>query len=286
MSKQTVRKEKQQERYSTFQVLSRLAKYTFRPALFVPLIIAVVISGTVDITMPTVMGKAIDAIVGPGNVNFAYVLKAAVTMLIFYIVGAGMNYVFNMLSNKAANRAVRDIRRDAYDKLSILPLKYYDTKAHGDIQSRFINDADMVGDGLVQGVAQLLSGIINIVGSLIFMLILSPVVTLAVLVVTSITFLTASAITKMSNKYFRAQQALVGRLNGLSEELIQGAKTVKLFNYEKRSQQRFDEINSELNITGRRAQFAGALTNPTTRFVNHLAYISAVSYTHLRAHET
>lgn len=161
-------------------------------------------------------------------------------MLIFYIVGAGMNYVFNMLSNKAANRAVRDIRRDAYDKLSILPLKYYDTKAHGDIQSRFINDADMVGDGLVQGVAQLLSGIINIVGSLIFMLILSPVVTLAVLVVTSITFLTASAITKMSNKYFRAQQALVGRLNGLSEELIQGAKTVKLFNYEKRSQQRFD----------------------------------------------
>ncbi len=274
MSKQTVRKEKQQERYSTFQVLSRLAKYTFRPALFVPLIIAVVISGTVDITMPTVMGKAIDAIVGPGNVNFAYVLKAAVTMLIFYIVGAGMNYVFNMLSNKAANRAVRDIRRDAYDKLSILPLKYYDTKAHGDIQSRFINDADMVGDGLVQGVAQLLSGIINIVGSLIFMLILSPVVTLAVLVVTSITFLTASAITKMSNKYFRAQQALVGRLNGLSEELIQGAKTVKLFNYEKRSQQRFDEINSELNITGRRAQFAGALTNPTTRFVNHLAYIS------------
>lgn len=126
----------------------------------------------------------------------------------------------------------------------------------------------------MQGVAQLLSGIINIVGSLIFMLILSPVVTLAVLVVTSITFLTASAITKMSNKYFRAQQALVGRLNGLSEELIQGAKTVKLFNYEKRSQQRFDEINSELNITGRRAQFAGALTNPTTRFVNHLAYIS------------
>lgn len=75
MSKQTVRKEKQQERYSTFQVLSRLAKYTFRPALFVPLIIAVVISGAVDITMPTVMGKAIDAIVGPGNVNFAYVLK-------------------------------------------------------------------------------------------------------------------------------------------------------------------------------------------------------------------
>ena len=260
-----------EERYTTLQVLSRLAKYTFRPALFLPLIAAVIISGAVDITMPTIMGRAIDAIVGPGNVDFAYVLKAAVTMLIFYIVGAGMNYVFNMLSNKAANRAVRDIRRDAYDKLSVLPLKYYDTKAHGDIQSRFINDADMVGDGLVQGVAQLLSGIISIVGSLIFMLLLSPVVTLAVLVVTSITFLTASAITKMSNKYFRAQQALVGSLNGVAEELIHGAKTVKLFNYEKRSQQRFDKINGELNIIGRRAQFAGALTNPATRFVNHLA---------------
>ncbi len=262
------------DKLSTSKILLRLAKYTFKPALFVPLIIAVVIGGTIDITMPFLLGRAIDNIIGPNDVHFALIAKIVTAMLIFYTVSAVLNYIFNFLSNKAANRAVRDIRKDAYDKLSSLPLRYYDTNAHGDIQSRFINDADMIGEGLVQGVAQLLSGVINIVGSLVFMLILSVPVTLAVLLVTSVTFFTASAITRMSNKYFRRQQALVGELNGLSDELIQGAKTVKLFNYEDKAQQRFDDINNELNKVGRRAQFAGALTNPTTRFVNHLAYIS------------
>lgn len=265
---------KQNVKYKTSAVLVRLARYILRPSLFIPMAVAVTAGGAVDITMPFLLGRAIDKIVGPGNVDFAYILKIALAMLVFYCVSAVLNYIFNFLANKAANLAVRDIRSDAYAHLASLPLRYYDTNAHGDIQSRFINDADMVGDGLVQGVAQLLSGVISIVGSLIFMLVISPPVTLAVLLVTSVTFVTASAITRMSDKYFKRQQALVGGLTGLAEELIQGAKAVKLFGYEETAQRRFDAINGELNVTGRRAQFAGALTNPTTRFVNHLAYIS------------
>ena len=165
------------------------------------------------------------------------------------------------------------MRQKAFEHLQRLPLRYYDTTAQGDIVSRFINDADTMVDGLLQGITQLFYGIVIIVGTLLFMLSQSVAVTLIVILVTSLNFVVANVVTRTSAKYFAGTQMLVGELNGYAQEIIGGYKTVKTFGYEAEAQKHFDAINAKLYRAGQKSQFAGSLTDPTTRFVNNLAYI-------------
>lgn len=232
------------------------------------------VASAADITSPFLTGRAIDHIVGAGNVDFAAVLKIALVLLALGIVLSAGTFFTGMLTHRCVQRIVRDIRDDAAERMMRLPLEVYDRNSHGDIISRFVNDTTAIADGLIDGIIQLFTGVVVIVGSLTFMLIISPVVTLVVLAVTSLTFLVAMTVTRLSNRYFKSQQAITGELTGLTEEIIGGVETVKAFAYEETAATRFGEINRRLYTTGQKAQFASSLTNPTTRFVNYLAYIA------------
>ncbi len=232
------------------------------------------VASAADITSPFLTGRAIDHIVGAGNVDFAAVLKIALVLLALGIVLSAGTFFTGMLTHRCVQQIVRDIRDDAAERMMRLPLEVYDRNSHGDIISRFVNDTTAIADGLIDGIIQLFTGVVVIVGSLTFMLIISPVVTLVVLAVTSLTFLVAMTVTRLSNRYFKSQQAITGELTGLTEEIIGAVETVKAFAYEETAATRFGEINRRLYTTGQKAQFASSLTNPTTRFVNYLAYIA------------
>ncbi len=244
-----------------------------KKGLAVAAVCAVLASG-MEIVGPFLTGRAIDHIVGPGQVDYGAILGYLVALGVLYVFFSVFQYLVSYLSYACAHRMVRAIRADADDRLMKLPLSYYDRSASGDVISRFVNDATAIADGLVDGITQLLTGAVTILGTLGFMLYISPVVTLVVLLVTSITFFVARTVTRLSNKHFKAQQALTGELGGLVEEMVGGVRTVKAYSYEDRAADRFAEINGRLYTAGQKAQFASSLTNPTTRFVNYLAYIA------------
>lgn len=225
------------------------------------------------IIAPFYTGKAIDNIVSKGNVNFGAILKVVVLLAVIYAISAIFQWLLSVFTSIISNRTVRDIRQQAFDKINTLSLKYYDTHPHGDIISRLTNDIDSVSEGLLQGITQLFSGVITLVGSFVFMVKLSPIITLVVVIITPLCFLISSFIAKRSRKMFREQSKTLGELNGYIEEIIGNQKIVKAFNYEERSQQNFEEINARLYECGQMAQFYSSLTNPATRFVNNTAYV-------------
>ena len=253
----------------------RLLGYTGQKKgmLFVIALCALVAS-TLDIIFPFFVGTAIDSILSPGNVNFAVIFQILCILAVMLLVQVLFARFMAYLSYAAASRIVAKLRREAFDHLSRLPLSYYDTHSHGDLTSRFVNDCEAIHEGLMQGFLQLFSGLVTIVGSLCFMLYMSWKITLVVLGVTGLTFVVAMVVTKLSNKYFRRQQALVGELSGIAGEMIGGLRVVKAYGYETRASRQFDEVNNRLYTDGQKAQFVSSLTNPTTRFVGHLAYIA------------
>lgn len=256
-------------------ILRTLLRYAARQkAGFVWILISAVLASSIEIAAPFLVGSAIDRLAGPGQVEFQAVLGYLILLAVLYILFSLFTYIANFLSYRSAQRMVREIRSDTYDRLAKLPLRHYDTHPHGDTISRFVNDATTIADGLVEGITQLFTGSVTIVGTLVFMLRISLPVTAVVIGVTSLTFVVANRITKFSNLHFKNQQAITGELGGLVEELVGGLRTVKAFSYENTAAERFEEINSRLYTAGQKAQFGGSLTNPTTRFVNYLAYIA------------
>ena len=242
-------------------------------ALFICIMLCACAVGAVDIAAPYLIGKAIDEMAPAGAVNFTAIFRILWILVLCYTGHALFKYLMQMLSVRTAYRIVEQMRQRAFEHLQRLPLRYYDTTAQGDIVSRFINDADTMVDGLLQGITQLFYGIVIIVGTLLFMLSQSVAVTVIVILVTSLNFVVANVVTRTSAKHFAGTQMLVGELNGYAQEIIGGYKTVKTFGYEEEAQKRFDAINARLYRAGQKSQFAGSLTNPTTRFVNNLAYI-------------
>ena len=236
--------------------------------------VCAVLASAAEITAPFLTGRAIDRIVGPGQVDFPGILRYLIVLGALYVLFSVLQYLVGYLSYACAHKIARAIRADANERLSRLPLSFYDSASSGDVISRFVNDATAIADGLVEGITQLLTGAFTILGTLGFMLYISPVVTLVVLAVTSLTFFVARAVTRLSNRHFKSQQALTGELGGLVEEMVSGIRTVKAYSYEARAGERFRQINQKLYVAGQKAQFASSLTNPTTRFVNYLAYIA------------
>ncbi len=255
-------------------VIKRMLKYINKSRKYVlGALICAVFSNILMIVGPFIIGKGVDQIAGKGQVNFKQIMYIAFIIAALYIISAVFQWSLQVLTSKLANRTVEQLRNDVFIHVTKMPLEYYDRNPHGDIMSRLTNDMEYISEGIFQSVTQFVTGIISILGSLIFMFIINPYITLVVIVMTPVTFIIASFITKRSSKYFKKQSGINGELNGFIEEMIGSQKVVKAFNYEQRAQEKFEEINNRLYNTGRWAQFYSSLVNPSTRLVNNITYV-------------
>lgn len=255
-------------------ILKRLLKYIIKNKLYViGALICAFFSNILMIVGPFIIGKGVDNIVNKGNVNFEQVKYYASIIIVLYLISAIFQWSLQVFTSKLSNKTVEGLRRDVFEQVTKMPLKFFDTNSHGDIMARLTSDIENISEGIFQSVTQFVTGIISIVGSLVFMFILSPIITLVVIVMTPITFIIASFITRRSAKMFKEQSNLVGELNGFIEEIIGNQNVVKAFNYEEKTQDKFEEINNSLYKSGRWAQFYSSLVNPSTRLVNNITYV-------------
>lgn len=254
-------------------VLKRLLNYT-KPYMkyLILAFISAIISVTCSLFTPVLIGKGIDYIVGPDNVNFIDIKMILLYLTIAIVISALFQWIMTFCTNRITYETVKDLRVTAFHKLSKVPLKYIDGKSHGDIINSIVNDIDQISDGLLQGFAQLFTGVVTIIGTLVFMLSINPTIAVVVVILTPLSFFVASFISKHTYWKFREQSQIRGELTGLIEEMIGNQKVVKTFQHEKKSQERFEEINSRLYHCGVMAQFYSSLTNPSTRFVNGVVY--------------
>lgn len=252
------------------KLYSYVAEYK---GLMSALIAAALLANAFALAAPFVSGRAIDFIKGENSVDFAMVSKFCAVLLAVYLLNGGFTWVMTFFTNVLSNRTIEKIRRDAFFKIENLPLKFFDNHSHGDIISRLTNDIDSVSEGLLQGITQVFSGIVTVLGSLVMMFMLSPKITVCVVVITIVCFFVSKAIATNSGKMFRLQAQTTGELNGYVSENVSNLRIVKAFGYEDRSVQNFSGINSRLYDCGQKAQFYSSLVNPTTRYINNIAYI-------------
>jgi ATP-binding cassette subfamily B multidrug efflux pump len=238
------------------------------------LILAALLANAFALAAPYISGRAIDFVKGENNVDFVMVSKICAILFAVYLLNGGFTWVMTFFTNVLSNRTIEKIRRDAFFKIEKLPLKFFDNHSHGDIISRLTNDIDSVSEGLLQGITQVFSGVVTVFGSLVLMFMLSPKITACVVIITIICFFVSKAIATNSGRMFRLQASTTGDLNGYSSEMISNLKIVKAFGYEKQSAKNFGKINSTLYDCGQKAQFYSSLVNPTTRYINNIAYIS------------
>lgn len=251
------------------EVLKYIKKYMFYVALSV-----IFAAATVAMTLyvPILTGDAIDLIVGKGNVDFSAVYAIIKKIIIVVGLTALSQWIMNICNNKITYGVIRDIRKDAFEKLEILPLKYIDSHSHGDIVSRVITDVDTFADGLLMGFTQLFTGVITILGTLIFMLTINVKITFVVVLITPISLFVASFIAKKTYRMFRLQSETRGEQTALIDEMIGNQKVVQAFGHEDEALEQFDEINGRLQKWSLKAIFFSSITNPSTRFVNSLVY--------------
>ena len=257
------------------KTLSKLNSYIAGNRKYLILvIISALLANIFMLVAPYISGRAIDFIKGENNVDFPMVAKIIGILFAVYVLNALFTWGMTVFTNALSNHSIEKMRKDAFGKISKLPLKFFDGHSHGDIISRLTNDIDAVSEGLLQGITQLFSGIVTVVGSLVLMFLLDWRITLCVIVITIICIFVSKAIATNSGKMFRLQAQTIGELNGYVSETVGNLKVVKAFGYEDKSSEVFGEINSRLYDCGQKAQFYSSLVNPTTRYINNLAYIS------------
>ena len=222
--------------------------------------------------IPILTGNAVDCILGPGQVDFAGILVILKKMAVIILLTAIVQWLMNACNNKITYQVIRDVRDEAFRKLEILPLKYIDSHAHGDIVSRIIADVDQFSDGLLMGFTQLFTGVITIIGTLLFMISINVTTTLIVVVLTPLSFFIANFIAKRTFKMSKLQSETRGEQTALIDEMIGNEKVVKAFSREEKVIEQFDEVNNRLEKASVKAIFFSSLTNPCTRFVNSLVY--------------
>ena len=222
--------------------------------------------------LPILIGQAVDLIVAPGQVEFSAIARLLLKMGILIGATALSQWIMNACNNRITYRTVRDIRSDAFARLEILPLRYIDAHSYGEIVSRMIADVDQFADGLLMGFTQFFTGVLTIVGTLLFMLWMNPVITLVVVVITPVSLFVAGFIARKTYAMFKEQSAARGEQTGIIDEMVGNQKVVQAFGYQDRAQGRFDEVNERLRKCSLRAIFFSSITNPSTRFVNSLVY--------------
>ncbi len=238
------------------------------------LILTSILANGLTLAGPYLSGKAIDYIDGKGNVDFGTIKSYCIILILTYLFSSVFLYITTALTNTLASRVIESLRKDAFYKITTLPLKFFDRTPHGDIISRFTNDAEAVSDGLLQGMTQFFSGLVTVIGSLVIMFTLNYKITFAVLAITVLCVFVSKFIASSSGKMFRIQSETIGELNGYVEEITGNQKIVNAFGYGDVTIEKFAQINERLNKCGQKAQFYSSLVNPTTRFINNLAYIS------------
>ena len=267
MAKEKMDRSRQKDTY--IKVLNYMKPYWFYLAL--SLVLAAV---TVALTLylPKLTGFAVDEIIEQGRVNFTGILQILKLMAGTILITAVAQWIMNICNNKMTYEIVRDIRNEAFRKIEILPLKYIDGHSYGEITSRVIADVDQFADGLLMGFTQLFTGVMTILGTLLFMLTTDVGITLVVVLITPLSFFVAGFIAKRTFTMFRVQSETRGEQTALIDEMIGNQKVVQAFSHEKKAMERFDEINERLRACSLRAIFYSSITNPATRFVNNVVY--------------
>ena len=227
--------------------------------------------------VPILTGDAIDEMIGQGAVNLAGVAVICRNILLTIGVTALSQWILGVCNNRVVFCVTRDLRDSAMDKLQSLPIGTLDAHSTGDLLSRMVADVDQFADGLLMGFTQLFTGVLTILGTLIFMLALNRPITLVVVLVTPLSLVVAGFIAKHTYKNFQLQNKVRGRQTGFINEMVEGQSVVRAFGRETRTLEEFDEINAELQQVSQKAVFLSSLTNPATRFVNSLVY--AAMYT-------
>ncbi|MBQ2705653.1 MAG: ABC transporter ATP-binding protein [Agathobacter sp.] len=243
---------------------------------YIPLLVVSILLATITVAMtlyfPILMGNALDLILGKDLVDFEGIVEIIKTAVFVIVVNAIAQWVMNVCNNRMTYHIVMDIRKDAFQKIERLPLSYIDSKAHGDIVSRVIADVDTFAEGLLMGFTQLFTGVATIVGTLLFMLTLDFKITFVVVVITPVSLFVASFIAKKTFSMFRLQSEAKGEQTTIIDEMIGNQKVVQAFAYEKKAEERFEEVNARLQKYSLNATFFSSLVNPSTRFVNSLVY--------------
>ena len=251
------------------RVLRYLGKY--RVFLILSLGMALVtVAG--QLYIPILQGNAIDNIIGEGNVDFAAVMKIIITILITMGVVALFQWIMNICNNKITYSIVHDIRKDAFNKLQRLPVRYADSHPTGEIVSKVIADVDQFADGLLMGFTQFFTGVMTILGTLIFMIMINWKITLVVVLVTPLSFFVASFVAKKTYRMFSLQSETRGEQTGFIDEMIGNEKVVQAYGHEDEALEKFDDINLRLQKWSLKATFFSSITNPATRFVNNVVY--------------
>ena len=251
------------------KVLRYIRKYWFYVGVSL-LLAALTVAATLYI--PILTGYAVDLLLGPGRVDMQGIFAIIKKIIIIMILTGIAQWVMNTCNNYITYHVIQDIRQDAFKKLEILPLKFLDSKAYGDIVSRVISDVDTFADGLLMGFTQLFTGVITIVGTLILMLVTNVPIALLVVCLTPVSFLVAKFIAKSTYTMFKAQSEARGEQTALIEEMIGNQKIVKTFSQEEAAQEKFNVMNEKLGKCSLKAIFFSSITNPSTRFVNSLVY--------------
>ena len=263
-------KEKRQGQLATLKKVLHYMKH------YIPLLVLSIILATVSVALtlyfPIITGKAIDLILAKGKVDFDGIIALAKQGVIVILITAVAQWVMNMANNRMTYNIVRDIRKDAFDKIEKLPFSYIDSHSHGDMVSRIISDVDTFADALLMGFTQLFTGVATIVGTLLFMLSIHIKITLVVVILTPLSLFVASFIAKRTYSMFRLQSKTRGEQTALIEEMIGNQKVVQAFNHEDEALEEFDEINERLQKYSLRATFFSSIVNPSTRFINSIVY--------------
>jgi len=266
------------------KTLRRILAYTAHSGRYIVLSLGfAVISVLLTLYLPVLTGEAVDCIVSAGKVDFDRLLVILTRMGVIILLTGAAQWLMAECNNRITYRTVRDIRRDAFAKLQQLPLAYLDSHPSGEVVSRVIADVDSFADGLLMGFTQFFTGVLTILGTLLFMLRIDLGTTIVVVLVTPVSLIVASFIARRTYSMFHQQSVTRGRQTALVNEMIGGQKVVQAFGREDEVLKEFDEINAQLEKCSLRAVFFSSLTNPCTRFVNTLVYAGVAIFGALSA---
>ena len=235
---------------------------------------------TVGLTLyaPILVGKAIDCIIGKGNVDFVNMKSILIKVAVIVVSTALIQWLMNVCNNKITYNVSRDLRKKAFEKIEILPFSYIDTHSKGDIVSRVITDVDQLSDGLLMGFTQFFTGVITIIGTLAFMLSVNVFITIVVVVVTPLSFFIARFIAKKTFNMFSLQSKTRGEQTSFIDEMISNQKVAEAYSMNEENKARFDKINDDLAKYSLKATFFSSITNPATRFVNSIVYAAVALF--------